>query len=75
MTHAALTIVTEYVHSEWVKLLSHLPYRTEEKGFDKVENLARDVQAAAEGIPKEDYEISFRNATPSAITNKRFQIA
>ena len=29
--------------------------------FDKVENLARAVQAVVEGIPKEDYEKSWRN--------------
>lgn len=31
------------------------------KRFDKVENLARAVQAVVEGIPKEDYENSFQS--------------
>ena len=42
-------------------LFPRIKKELKEKRFDKVENLARAVQAVAETIPKADYEKSFQN--------------
>ena len=42
-------------------LFSRIKKQLKGKRFDKVENLARAVQAVVESIPKEDYENSFQS--------------
>ena len=42
-------------------LFPRIKKELKEKRFDKVENLARAVQAVVESIPKEDYENSFQS--------------